>query len=196
MKKFNSKVNEILNENIFGAVGNVIGGAVNVARTVLQNVVDAAANIMVVGKDPAKLDAILKNINSRPEVQKASTFNANYKPNTGTTVACIQSFAGKEPIIGKVTSSPNSVGQFKVKLVNVDGSPSRFAFVKTVNKPEWRLDYVSSINSALSKDPILVDPKTKAQQISPSKAMPDFTVGKGTKFPDWVDYKEYMKASK
>jgi hypothetical protein len=111
----------------------------------------------------------------------------------------------KDPeIMGIVATNINDKGQFGIKLLNFDAKdlkkflPSDYSFVKTMKKPYWHIEHNDVIdrNHVSGKDEILKQKNKDGQtvrQFSPSEDIPYVMVGRGTRYENWYDWKNYFQ---
>ncbi len=107
-------------------------------------------------------------------------------------------------ITGVVMTDLNNKGQFGIKILNFDEkNPKKFLvsnylFVKTVKKPYWHLEQNDVIdrNHISGKDEILKQKNKEGEmvkQFSPSEDIPYVMVGRGTRYENWYDWKNYFQ---
>jgi hypothetical protein len=170
MNRFNEKCDVILNEFLSSMLGSVLKA----------------------GEDPSYFFSTLDKNKKNKEVQYKKQISTDNPPKPNSLVVNLN----QTEVTGRVASRMDKNGQFAVQLMNVNRKPSEFVFVKTKQKPYWRLEYKVTIDQNLQKDPILIekDPAgNDVSQISPSTQIPYLKVGFNTRFPNWQDLEEFKK---
>jgi len=170
MSRFNKKYNFILNEFISSMLGSALKA----------------------GNDPSYLFSTLDKYEKNKEAQSKKQISTENKPKPNSLVVNLN----QTEVTARVASRIDKNGQFAVQLMDVNRKPSEFVFVKTKQKPYWRLEYKDVVNQNLRKDPILTEKDPAGNdipQISPSTEIPYLKVGFNTRFPNWQDLEEYKK---
>jgi hypothetical protein len=180
MKKFDAKIEEILNENILGSIASTIGAGIEAAESPSKGFSRLLQTSAEKEKEAEKIKGQPINI-------------TNNKPKVGQFLA----YESNKQITGKVAKLTDGKaftqdGKFGISLVNPDGTPSEFEFVKTKDKPYWRIEYVNVVTDRHVSGKDIILKENNILQVSPTQEIPFVLVGMGTAFEKWIDYKSYI----
>lgn len=180
MKKFDAKIEEILKENILGNIAAAVGAGIEAAESPAKGFGRILQTSTEKEKEAEKVKGQPINItNNKPKVGQLLA----YEPNKQITGKVVKLQDGK---------AFTRDGKFGIALIKPDGKASEFEFVKTKDKPYWRIDYVNVVTDRHISGKDIILKENNILQVSPTQEIPYVLVGMGTAFEKWIDYKAYI----